>query len=337
MRTFLTAAAAILQAAALCAGPALEYINDANRAELERFDSLRAAVFDAGPASAAILERAVAVLKGMPQKGPKDATRNVLAFMNATLKYRPDFPVGRAPAAWSAEQSLAYGSTNGCVEAAKVFYSLYRAAYPDYYAVPIGSFNSQADEGGHAVVELNDGRDIFIVNASAYNALPRGMRGWAGASELTESDLEAPVSFMPDKRGVIVQIKDDCDMFAGKRGGEYFLERYPYGRIFDTAPLAELKFPSLAALNSHLLSYGRPDYTFDELVAGGQILRYTDASRSAFIWQADGGTVKYVVFSCAEGDAPGLEARARAEYKSAGKVSPCVRSRQRPRTESGTP
>mgnify|MGYP001766196628 CR=1 FL=1 len=325
MRTVLIAAAVILQCPVLFAGQPPAYINEANSADLARFDSLRTAVFDAGPASAAIMKQALMVIKGMPQKGPKDAARNVLLFMNATLKYRPDFPVGRAPEAWSAEQSLAYGSTNGCVEAAKVFYALYRGAYPDYYAVPIGSFNSQADEGGHAVVELRDGREIFIVNASAYNGLPRGIRGWAGAAELAESDLETPVSFRPDKRGVIVQVKDDCDMFAGKRDGEYFLERYPYGRIFDAAPLAELKFPSLGALNSYLQNYGRPEYTFDDLVAGGQILRYTDASRSAFVWRAPGGQVKYVVFSCAEGDVPGLEARARAEYKSAGKVSTCVR------------
>ena len=61
---------------------------------------------------------------------------------------------------------------NGCVEAAKVFFELFRAAYPGYKAAYLDSFDA-AGEGSRAVpLVKGSGGEDYIVDAAAFARLP---------------------------------------------------------------------------------------------------------------------------------------------------------------------
>lgn len=311
--------------------PAVPYVDGGNRVLLEDFDARRRALFSDGPQAAAIMEKAVAFLKTLPAGDPWEAVGNVLVFMNGTLRYAPDQPIERGPHEWTSGQALGYGTYNGCVEAERVFFRLFRGAYPAFKARAIGSFNSAAPAGGHALVEVEGGDgSAFLVDTSAFARLPRNLLRNGAREALTEEDLARPVDFSPEHRGVIVQFDQDCDMFAEKTKDGYRAVRYPYSRIFDAAPLGEERFASLASLNSYLSGYGRADVSLYGLRKLGIVLDYADKERSSFLYGKKQD--KLVIFACdtdvseKTGDEDtGLEAKARKEYAAGKRVSTCVR------------
>lgn len=317
---------------AYCADvPGGPYTDARNRALLEDFEARRRALFDDGPQAEAVMEKAVAFLKTLPAGDQWEAAGNVLVFMNGTLRYAPDQPIERGPHEWTSRQALAYGTYNGCVEAGRVFFRLFRGAYPEHKARAIGSFNSAAPAGGHALVEV-EGKDgtARLVDTSSFARLPRNLLRNGAREELTEKDLARPVDFSPEHRGVIVQFDQDCDMFAEKTKDGYRAVRYPYSRIFDAAPLGEERFTSLAGLNSYLSGYGRADVSLEGLLKLGIVLDYADKERTSFLYGKKQD--KLVIFACdtavseKTGDEDtGLEAKARKEYAAGKKVSTCVR------------
>ncbi len=126
-----------------------------------------------------MVKLAAEYVKTMPAKSPGDAARNVLLFMRRYLK--PAGGAQRGAHEWSAEQVLNEGSTNGCVESAKVFFEIFKSAYPHYRPVYLDSFNSACPKGGHAVVEITDsGGSPFIIDSAFYPSLPDVLENFNG-------------------------------------------------------------------------------------------------------------------------------------------------------------
>ncbi|MCX5784518.1 MAG: hypothetical protein NTX59_02410 [Elusimicrobia bacterium] len=306
------------------------FVTDRNRALLDEFESRRRALFDDRPQLAAVMEKAVEFLETLSADSPREAVSNVLVFMNSALRYAPDQPAQRGPHEWTAQQSLGYGTFNGCVEAERVFFRLFRTAYPEFKARAIGSFNASSQSGGHALVEVEDkDGSTFLVDTSSFGKLPRSLLKSAGYQRaLTEEDLARPVSFSPRHRGAVIQFAQDSDIFAEKTKEGYRAVRYAYSMVFDGAQLGEEHFPTLAAMNSYLSGYGRADVSFDALRKLDIILDYADSNKDSFLYGKE--KAKLVIFSCGSSvsedkDSAELEAKARKEYAARGKVSTCVR------------
>ena len=263
---------------------------------------------------------AVAFLRAQPVKTPEAAIVNVLKYMRGAVSYRNDQPERRGPHQWTGRLALANASVNGCVEAAKVFFELFRAAYPGYKAAYLDSFNSVA-EGGHAVpVVKGSGGQDYIVDAAAFARLP-------GPSKLDDSSLAAPVGIRPEYKGRILQFRDHGDVFVEKKDGKYRLTVYPYRGVFDGPPLDTRVFPTLAGLNGALDEYsaaGKLDFRY--LRDNGYILPFTDAERSGFLYAgATGALSKHVIYGCyttlpEKDDAEKIEPAARENYRKTGEA-----------------
>ena len=331
---YLFAALLLLSAGgAFCAElPGGPYVTDQNRPLLSQFENRRSALYDDRPELAAVMAGAVEFLVTLPAPAPGDAVGNVLVFMNSSLRYAPEQPAARGPQEWSAQQALGYGTYNGCVEAERVFFRLFRSAYPQFKARAIGSFNASAPAGGHALVEVEDGSGAaFLVDTSAFGRLPRSLLKSTAYQDLTEADLLKTISFSPEHRGVVLQYPGDSDIFAEKTKTGYRAARYDYGNVFDGKFLGEENFPALAGLNAYLAGYGRADVSLAALRKLGVILDYADKEKTYFIFGKD--KAKLVVFACdtavtedKNGDGGAVEARARKEYAAGHRVSACVRN-----------
>lgn len=326
---FLTMLCILAAGSACAAGQAGPFVTDQNRPLLDGFEARRRALFDDRPELAAAMDSAVKFIGTLPAAGPREAVSNVLIFMNGSLRYAPDQPVERGPHEWTARQALGYGTYNGCVEAERVFFGLFKAAYPKFKAWAIGSFNSASPSGGHAVVEVEDkDRSTFLVDTSSFGKLPRSLLRSAGYRDLSEEDLSAPITFAPEHRGAVVQFAQDSDIFVERTSEGYRAVRYVYGRVFDGEPLGEERFPTLTAVNRYLSGYGRADISFDALRKLGIILDYADPGNGSFFYGRK--KEKYVIFACdssvtEDKDSADLEAKARKAYAAGGKASACVR------------
>lgn len=305
-------------------------MNVANERLLKDLESARLGLFSDRPELSAISDKAAEFLRTLPAGTAHDAVTNVLVFLNSTLRYAPDQPVSRGPHDWSSRQVLAYGTFNGCVEAERAFFRLFKEAYPGFKARAIGSFNASKKEGGHALVEVEDADgSLFLVDSSAFGKLPRSLLKRTAHHDLTDRDLATPIDFAPERRGVIVQLSGDSDLFVESTGTGYRVTRYPYARVFEGAPLAEEKFPSLKSLNAYLAAYGRTDVSFKALRELGIVLDYADPGRMSFLFGRE--KERYIVFACdssisEDGDSSALEATARRQYAATGKVSTCERN-----------
>ncbi|OGR44542.1 MAG: hypothetical protein A2X35_00315 [Elusimicrobia bacterium GWA2_61_42] len=330
-RKYLLAAGLLLAAGpAYCAEPAPgAFVTGQNRPLLDEFESRRRALFSDREELAAVMAKAAEFLRTLPASGPAEAVGNVLVFMNSALRYAPDQPIERGPHEWTAAQALGYGTFNGCVEAERVFFRLFRTAYPGFKARAIGSFNASAPSSGHALVEVeNADGSAFLVDTASFGKLPRSLLKVTGFTKLADTDLAAPIAFAPEHRGVIIQFEQDSDIFVEKTKEGYRAARYAYGRVFDGKPLGEELFSSLAAVNAYLAGYGRADLSLGALRKLGIILDYSAPDKSSFLFGKD--KARHVVFACDSGvsedkDSAALEAKARQEYAAGGKVTTCVR------------
>ena len=218
-RKYLLAAGLLLAAGpAYCAEPAPgAFVTGQNRPLLDEFESRRRALFSDREELAAVMAKAAEFLRTLPASGPAEAVGNVLVFMNSALRYAPDQPIERGPHEWTAAQALGYGTFNGCVEAERVFFRLFRTAYPGFKARAIGSFNASAPSSGHALVEVeNADGSAFLVDTASFGKLPRSLLKVTGFTKLADTDLAAPIAFAPEHRGVIIQFEQDSDIFVEK-------------------------------------------------------------------------------------------------------------------------
>jgi hypothetical protein len=263
---------------------------------------------------------AVALLRAQPAKTPEAAIVTVLKYMRGAVSYQNSQPAQRGPHQWPGRLALANGSVNGCVEAAKVFFELFRAAYPGYKAAYLDSFNS-VGEGGHAVpVVKGSGGQDYIVDTAAFSRLP-------GHSKMDDNGLSDPVDIRPEHKGRILQFRDQGDVFVEKKDGKYHLTVYPYRRVFDVPPLDERVFDTLAGLNDALDGYSAADkLDFRYLQDNGYILPFLDAERSGFLYAGSAGALsKHVIYGCyttlpEKDDAEKAEPAARENYKKTGKA-----------------
>jgi len=309
---------------------AVLFVNGANERLLNDLDSARRGLFSDRPELSAISDKAAEFLRTLPAGTAREAVTNVLVFLNSTLRYAPDQPVTRGPHEWSSRQVLAYGTFNGCVEAERAFFRLFKEAYPGFKARAIGSFDSSDQQGGHALVEVEDADGtLFLVDTSAFGKLPRSLLKRTAHKDLTDRDLANPIDFAPERRGVIVQLPEDSDLFVERAGSGYRVTGYPYARVFEGDPLIEEKFTSLKSLNAYLAAYGRADISFKALRELGIVLDYADPGRMSFLLGRE--KKRYIVFSCdssisEDGDSAALEAKARRQYAATGKASTCERN-----------
>jgi len=264
--------------------------------------------------------RAVAVLRKLPHDTPEEAVAGVFKIMVRAVEFRPDFPAARGPHEWNGRFAFTKGSVNGCVESAKVFFELFRAAYPAFKAVYLDSFNSASPNGGHAVVEVtgSDG-NAFIVDAMAFPRLGLDDRAIA------------------EKNGDILQFPDRGDVFIKKGPGErYRMSIYPYRQVFNGKLLLDRTFGTKEEVKRALGKYTPwPEFGFGDVAGRGLILSYADASRSGFLYSNPaGGKSLYVIYGCYSrlpdtDNAEQREPKARKDYFDHGKTGTCVRANPR--------
>jgi len=270
-----------------------------------------------GGAQALSLSEAGARLRQMPAGSPEQAAVNVFSLMNRILRGPP---TSRRPHEWTASQALQAGSSNGCVESAKVFFSLFKEAYPSFDAAYVDSFNSSGN-GGHAVVEVTslDGLPL-LVDSEGFKDLPH-------RQTVTEEELSRPVDIRPELRGKILQFIGRADLFFEKTGTGYRAGVYPYGHVFEQKQ-SEKTFGSLEALNLWLGEFsdvlgGRP-LTFSDIKGMGLILAYDDPGLSSFQYRK----AKHVIYGCyrrlpAKDEAESIEPGARDVYESSRRALSC--------------
>ncbi|OGR37564.1 MAG: hypothetical protein A2X29_00680 [Elusimicrobia bacterium GWA2_64_40] len=281
---------------------------------------LAAALMPSAAAAEGRFGDAVAALRRQPAGTPEQAVINVLKYMRHSLVLDPDVPFQREPHAWTGREVIEAGTVNGCVEAAKAFFDLSRAAYPKFRLVYLDSFNSARPDGGHAVVEAaaSDGR-AYIVDTSAFPRMP-------GAFRLTDKDLSRPVPFNPKYTGKVLQFNKSVDVFATHEGGRYLLYVYPYGTVFG--PLKEKReFGTLKEMNRALGKYPAAVVDAAYLRDKGIALQYLDTGRSAFLFAG----ARHVVYTCYTrlpypDNALEVEAVAREAYAGTGAAGTCNRA-----------
>ncbi|HAH06776.1 MAG TPA: hypothetical protein DCM05_09670 [Elusimicrobia bacterium] len=331
MPSIFITAASLLLAAAAAAAPT---VSEKNQAALAGFERLRAGLYADDARLQRVFDAAAGFLRAAPARGPREAVRNVLLFMKSSMKYAPDRPVQRGPHEWTARQSLAYGTSNGCVEAAKVFFELFREAYPAFPALAIGSFNSACPDAGHAVVEVEDGDgSAFLVDASSFERMPGGLNAGWGPSRLSLEDVRRPVSFRPEVRGAVVQAFEDSDLFVEEKAGGYRAARYEYGQVFDGKLLEEVRFKTLDEVNAYLARFVKAEVSFEDLERTGLVLRYDGPDKAGFLYAdpcRDGAKARYVVFACdaapaSKDGSEAVEPLARRQYEKTGRAETCVR------------
>lgn len=332
---------AVLLAAALLAAPAASTsAADPGRDQagrLAELAELRVEQCARSPLAERIFDAAVEVLRAMPTPDPRAAAVNVFLLMRHELGGAAG--VRRGPHEWPARTSLACRSVNGCVEAAKVFFALFRAAYPSYKALYLDSFNADCPSGGHAVVEVEDADGkSFIANAASYAGIPSGLiAGPPDFQPVTEEQLGLPVDIKPDLRGRIVQVQDQADFFVSKVDGKYRLERYAYGSVFNERAGETLRFDSLAGVNARLRAFvdghSRQGITFETLRKAGLILAFDDPAKTRFQYAnwCKGGKATHVVYGCRaaatdEDDAEAVEPAMRKRFAETGLADGCDRS-----------
>jgi len=284
-----------------------------------------AEVKDQKPVEAAF-RGAVSSLQAQPAETPEEAVVSVLKYMRGAVRYQPGLPEPRGPHEWSGRVALANGSVNGCVESAKVFFELFRAAFPKYKAVYLDSFNAAGD-GGHAVVGVTgtDG-NAFIVDATAFTRLP-------GPASVDESSLSGPVGIRPEYTGRILQFRGSADVFTGKKDGKYLMKVYPYGEVFDGPVRSERSFGTLEELNGALAGFPAQLTNFRYLQDNGFILPYVDPERTGFLYAGSSSPLsKHVIYGCYtilpdRDDAEKIEPAARENYAKTGKAGTCDWSR----------
>lgn len=163
-----------------------------NNARQKLFDEIRQSYADVDNGEAknqrilAALEVSVCIINNMtPYLDYKQLAVNVLKFMHANMSYVDtikDAPP-RDACMFSGEQVLAEGNFNGCAEAAKLFEALYtrcaeqngfifvNCAYASSFNVDRANLKAvQGDDApwGHAVVELEQEGESFLVNAARF-------------------------------------------------------------------------------------------------------------------------------------------------------------------------
>ncbi len=264
---------------------------------------------------------AVAALRAAPQQSAEEAVVNVLRAMNGRLSYAPD---GRRGAhEWTGRRSFNDGTINGCVESAKIFFSLFHTAYPAYDVAYVDAFNSGCPNAGHAVIEVTGSdKRPYLIDATRFEAL--------ASARVKEPDLGRVVDFRPDRKGVIKQWPSVGDVFLEKAGGAYRSSVYEYQRVFDGKLLKVQDFRTLGELNAWLDSSdpaAKTPITFDWMKKAGLVLPFDDDSRSSFKYPnacAQGNApVKHVIYGCYRelpdpDPAEQLEPDARSNYAKSG-------------------
>lgn len=251
---------------------------------------------------------------------PEEAVASVFARMRRVIVFDGSFPAPRGPHEWSAEQALAAGSVNGCVESAKVFFALFKAAYPSFDAAYVDSFDSSGPNGGHAVVEVtgSDGRPM-LVDATQFQRLP-------GAAEVSEAELSLPIDIKPGAKGRIKQFPGKADVIMEKVGRNYHAVVYEYMHAYGRK-LSEQTFDTLRELNRWLGGFSdapAPAPSFAEIKRLGLILPYGDATLSSFRYV----NAKHVIYGCyrtlpAKDAAESIEPGARLAFIKTGRGLSC--------------
>lgn len=262
---------------------------------------------------------AAARLREAPASSPEEAVAGVFALMRRVIIHGGD-SAPRGPHEWSAEQSLGAGSVNGCVESAKVFFALFKTAYPSFDAAYVDSFNSSGP-GGHAVVEVtgSDGRP-FLVDATPFSRLP-------GVVEVTEAELSRPIDIRPESKGRILQFPGKADVLMEKEGAGYHAVVYDYMGAFGPKR-SEQTFDSLGELNRWLGGFSGESActapTFSDIKRLGLILPYDDHELSSFQYV----NAKHVIYGCyralpAQDEAERVEPGARLAFGRTGRGMTC--------------
>ena len=305
---------------------------------LQELGALRGEQCARSPLAEKIFGAAVGVLRAMPAKGSREAVVNVFLLMRHELGGGEG--VSRGPHEWPARTSLACRSVNGCVEAAKVFFALFRTAYPRFPALYLDSFNSECPSGGHAVVEVSDADgSSFIADAVSYGNVPdRLVAARTEFSPVTEEQMGFTLDIRPEYQGRIVQVQDEADFYISEKGGKYLVERYPYASVFSGKPEA-VSFDSLSRVNGHLKDFidarnAGKELAFEDLRKAGLILAFNEPRKTSFQYAnwCQGGKARHVVFGCRakvsdEDDADAVEPGLRKRFAAMGIADGCDRKR----------
>jgi len=228
----------------------------------------------------AALEAAVADIKTRPAQDPdraKALTLSVLKRMAETIRYAGDVPqpAPRDPHEWPGLRVLVEGDFNGCVEAAKVFKTLFDASSPPRVSKYVGG-TLKGEDGGHAVVEVADEKGrAFLVETSMFSTLDLSIRG--------EADLAKP-------EGRTIQTGEE-DINVRRIGQNSVLSRYEYMHLFqEDKRLAEpLEFKDLASVNAWLRGNVRIADSFQDLEKAGLILAEDKGT-----FRGPGGRTQYI-------------------------------------------
>lgn len=229
----------------------------------------------------AYLRIAAARVRSMPPADgdpARSAVLNTLQFLRESLAStmgRPQKGQNRDACSWDSRRVLAAGSYNGCVEVARAFQDLLRAALPgvstryvssfDVDAAAAGDWRRGKDPAGHALVEvLLPGGGSTLVDPGVF----------LGAGRVTDVMLQGAHGPDPNRKGIVLQPQGQrVDVHIARKDGRYEISRYPSNNVFNEhALLSRETFADLRAVNKSL-SPLYPPPTFDSLEALGALRR----------------------------------------------------------------